>query len=45
MTHKGMFEDAIELEKLKSRLKDEKERRQFAEQEVTNIKKEMRNGL
>ena len=38
MTHVGIFEDAIELEKLKSRLKDEKERRQFAENELALIK-------
>ena len=38
MTYKGMFEDALELEKLKKRLKDEKERRQFAENELALIK-------
>lgn len=38
MTYKGMFEDALELEKLKKKLKDEKERRQFAENELALIK-------
>ena len=38
MTYKGIFEDAIELEKLKKQLKDEKERRQFAENELALIK-------
>ena len=38
MTDKGMFEDAVELEKLKNQLKDEKERRQFAENELALIK-------
>ena len=38
MTDKGMFEDAVKLEKLKNQLKDEKERRQFAENELALIK-------
>ena len=38
MTHVGMFEDAIQMEKLKNKLKDEKERRQFAENELALIK-------
>ena len=38
MTYKGIFEDAVKLEKLKNQLKDEKERRQFAENELALIK-------
>ena len=38
MTHVGIFEDAIQMEKLKKRLKDERERRQFAENELALIK-------
>ena len=38
MTHVGIFEDAIQMEKLKKQVKDEKERRQFAENELALIK-------
>ena len=38
MTYKGIFEDAVKLEKLKNQLKAEKERRQFAENELALIK-------
>ena len=38
MTHVGIFEDAIQMEKLKKRLKEERERRQFAENELALIK-------
>ena len=38
MTHVGIFEDAIKMEKLKKRLKEERERRQFAENELALIK-------
>ena len=38
MTVKGMFEEHLKIEKLKHQLKDEKERRQFAENELALIK-------
>ena len=38
MTHVGIFEEAIKLEKLSKQLKEEKERRQFAENELALIK-------
>jgi len=38
MTNKGMFEDAALIKKLKASVKDEKERRQFAENELALIK-------
>ena len=38
MTDKGMFEDAALIKKLQASIKDEKERRQFAENELALIK-------
>ena len=38
MTNVGIFEEAIKLEKLSKQLKEEKERRQFAENELALIK-------
>ena len=38
MTNASMFEDAALLKKLKASVKDEKERRQFAENELALIK-------
>ena len=38
MTHVGIFEEAIKLEKLSKQLKEEKQRRQFAENELALIK-------
>ena len=38
MTNKGMFQEAMILAKLKKQVQDEKERRQFAENELALIK-------